>query len=213
MSVTGITTGRSDVPREAVPEAVVQPPRRRGWRWIAGWLKGWALRPRWRLRALAGGPRIRIGRRFSLQGKLTLRGPGEVVLGDDVVVASHARPWTHAPEARIEIGDRSYVNGTGFSCARSIRVGRDAILADARIYDTDHHPLSRRRTSDRSLEAGVEAVTIAENVWIASTAAVLKGVSIGPNAVIGFGAVVTRDVPADRLVIGNPARDAGPVPD
>jgi acetyltransferase-like isoleucine patch superfamily enzyme len=213
MSVTGITTGSSDTRREAVPEAVVQPPLRRGWRWIAGWLKGWALRPRWRLRALTGGPRIRIGRRFSLQGRLTLRGPGEVVVGDDVVMASHVRPWTNTREARIEIGDRSYVNGTGFSSSRSIRVGCDAILADARIYDTDHHPVSRRRTSDRSLDAAVAPVTIAENVWIGSLAAVLKGVSIGPNAVVGFGAVVTRDVPADRLAVGNPARDAGPVPD
>jgi acetyltransferase-like isoleucine patch superfamily enzyme len=191
----------------------VAPPNRRGRRWILGWLKGWALRPRWWLRALLGGPRIHIGRRFSLQGRLTLRGPGEVVLGDDVVVASHVRPWTNTREARIEIGDRSYINGTGFSCSRSIRVGRDAILADARIYDTDHHPVSRRRTSDRSLEPGVQPVAIAENVWIAAAAAVLKGVSIGANAVVGFGAVVTDDVLADRVVVGNPARDAGPVPD
>jgi acetyltransferase-like isoleucine patch superfamily enzyme len=213
MSVTGITTGRSDRRREAVPEAVVQPPLRRGWRWIAGWLKGWALRPRWRLRALTGGPRIRIGRRFSLQGRLTLRGPGEVVVGDDVVMASHVRPWTNTREARIEIGDRAYINGTGFSCALSIRVERDAIIGDARIYDTDHHPVSRRRTADRSLEPDVAPIAIAENVWIAGGSAILKGVAIGPNAVVGFGAVVTCDVPADRVVVGNPARDAGPVPD
>jgi acetyltransferase-like isoleucine patch superfamily enzyme len=211
--VTGTTTGPSSLPRWPVPVPVLQPPHRRGRRWIIGWLKGWVLRPRWRLRELMGGPRIRIGRRFSLQGRLTLRGAGEVVLGDDVVVASHARPWTNAREARIEIGDRSYVNGTGFSCARSIRVGPDAILGDARIYDTDHHPVSRRRTSDRSLEPGVRPVTIAENVWIGGGAAVLKGVSIGPNSVVGFGAVVTSDVAADRVVVGNPARDAGPVPD
>ncbi|HEV7460025.1 MAG TPA: acyltransferase [Solirubrobacteraceae bacterium] len=211
--MTGTTTNPSSPARRPLPQPVVEPPRRRGRRWILGWLKGWALRPRWRLRELTGGPRIRIGRRFSLQGRLTLRGPGEVVLGDDVVVASHARPWTNTREARIEIGDRSYVNGTGFSCARSIRVGPDAILGDARIYDTDHHPVSRRRTSDRSLEAGVRPVSIAENVWIGSGAAVLKGVSIGANSVVGFGAVVTGDVGADRIAVGNPARDAGPVPD
>ena len=199
--------------REALPVPVVQAPRRRGRRWIVGWLRGWARRPLWRLRALTGGPRIRIGRRFSLQGRLTLRGPGEVVIGDDVVVASHTTPWTNTAEARIEIGDRAYVNGTRFSCARSIRVGRDAILGDARISDTDHHPVSRRRTSDRSLEPAVAPITIAENVWIGGGAAVLKGVSIGPNSVVGFGAVVTGDVGPDRVAVGNPARDAGPVPD
>jgi acetyltransferase-like isoleucine patch superfamily enzyme len=199
--------------REALPVPVVQVPRRRGRRWIVGWLRGWARRPLWKLRALTGGPRIRIGRRFSLQGRLTLRGPGEVVIGDDVVVASHTTPWTNTAEARIEIGDRAYVNGTRFSCARSIRVGRDAIVGDARISDTDHHPVSRRRTSDRSLEPAVAPITIAENVWIGGGAAILKGVSIGPNSVVGFGAVVTRDVGPDRVAVGNPARDAGPVPD
>jgi acetyltransferase-like isoleucine patch superfamily enzyme len=199
--------------REPVPEPVVQAPHRRGRRWIVGWVKGWLWRPAWRVRAATGGPRIHVGRRFSLQGKLTLRGPGEVVLGDDVVVASHATPWTLFREARIEIGDRGFVNGTRFSCARSIRIGRDAILGDARIYDTDHHPVSRRRSSDRSLEAAVQPVTIAENVWIGGGAGILKGVSIGPNAVVAFGAVVTKDVPAERVVVGNPARDAGPVPD
>jgi acetyltransferase-like isoleucine patch superfamily enzyme len=199
--------------REALPMPVVQAPSRRGRRWIAGWLRAWARRPLWKLRALTGGPRIRIGRRFSLQGRMTLRGPGEVVIGDDVVVAAHTTPWTNTAQARIEIGDRAYVNGTRFSCARSIRVGPDAILGDARISDTDHHPVSRRRTSDRSLEPAVAPITIAENVWIGGGAAVLKGVSIGPNAVVGFGAVVTRDVGPDRVAVGNPARDAGPVPD
>jgi acetyltransferase-like isoleucine patch superfamily enzyme len=198
---------------EPPPAPELQPPLRRGRRWIAGWIKGWALRPLWRARALAGGPRIRVGRRFSLQGKLTARGPGEVVMGDDVVVASHATPFTNSPEARIEIGDRAFVNGTRFSCALSIRIGDDAVLGDARIQDTDHHPLSRRRNVDRSLEAVVRPITIADNVWLGGAVGVLKGVSIGRNAVVGFGAVVTRDVPADRVFAGNPARDVGPVPD
>jgi maltose O-acetyltransferase len=105
------------------------------------------------------------------------------------------------------------VNGTRFSCALSIRIGNDAILGDARISDTDHHPVSRRRNVDRSLEAAVRPVVIADNVWIGGGAGVLKGVTIGPNAVVGFGAVVTKDVPADRVAAGNPARDLGPVPD
>jgi acetyltransferase-like isoleucine patch superfamily enzyme len=180
---------------------------------MIGWLKGWAFRPYWRLRTLLGGPRIRIGRRFSLQGKMTARGPGEVVLGDDVVVGSHTTPFTNSPEARIEIGDRSFVNGTGFSCALSIRIGRDAILGNSSIQDTDFHPLSRRRNYDRSLEGIVRPVAIADNVWIGAAAGVLKGVSIGSNSVIGYGAVVTNDVPPNRLFAGNPARDLGPVPD
>jgi acetyltransferase-like isoleucine patch superfamily enzyme len=144
---------------------------------------------------------------------MTARGPGEVAFGDDVVVASHATPFTNTPEARIEIGDRAFVNGTRFSCSLSIRIGSDAVLGDVRIQDTDHHPLSRRRNVDLSLEPAVRPIVIADNVWIGGGAGVLKGVTIGPNAVVGFGAVVTKDVPANRVFAGNPARDIGPVPD
>jgi acetyltransferase-like isoleucine patch superfamily enzyme len=184
---------------------------RRAWR--RGWIKGWAVRPGWRLRELTGGSRIRVGRRFSLQGKLIARGPGTVVLGDDVVVASRATPFTHDRDARIEIGDRAYVNGTRFGCARSIRIGADALLGDARISDTDFHPVSRRRATDGTLQPKVAPVRIADNVWIGGGAAVLKGVSIGENSVVALAAVVTADVQPDRIVGGNPARDLGPVPD
>jgi acetyltransferase-like isoleucine patch superfamily enzyme len=182
-------------------------------RWQLGWAKGWVVRPGWRLCELLGGSRIRVGRRFSLQGKLTVRGPGTVVLGDDVVVAAHTTPFTHAQGARIDIGNRAFVNGTRFGCVRSISVGVDALLGDSRISDTDFHPVSRRRSSDPTLEPAVAPVRIGDNVWIGGGSAVLKGVSVGENSVVAFGAVVTRNVPPDRIVGGNPARDLGPVPD
>ena len=136
------------------------------WRRRRGLLKGWALRPWWRLRALFGGTRVRIGKGFSLEGKLTMRGPGTVVFGDDVTVASHATPFTHAREARIEFGDRAFVNGTRFGCADRISVGADALLGDARIFDTDHHALSRRRQTDASVQPVVRPVVIEDNVWV-----------------------------------------------
>lgn len=185
----------------------------RDYRWQVGWAKGWVVRPGWRLRELLGGSRVRVGRRFSLQGKLTARGPGTVVLGDDVVVAAHTTPYTHSPRARIDVGDRSFLNGTRFGCAEAISIGVDALLGDSRISDTDFHPVSRRRCSDPTLEAAVAPVRIADNVWIGGGSAVLKGVSVGENSVVAFGAVVTRDVPPDRIVGGNPARDLGAVPD
>jgi maltose O-acetyltransferase len=56
-------------------------------------------------------------------------------------------------------------------------------------------------------------VTIGDNVWLGAASAVLKGVTIGDNSVIGLGAVVTSDVPPDRIWAGNPARDVGPIPE
>ena len=47
---------------------------------------------------------------------------------------------------------------------------------------------------------------IEENVWIGGSAILLPGIRVGMNAVVGAGAVVTRDVPANTVVAGNPAR-------
>ena len=183
------------------------------WTWRLGWIKGWVLRPLWHLQARLGGSRVIVGQRFSLQGALVFRRPGTVVFGNDVVVASRATPFTHSRTARIEIGDRSFVNGTRFGCAQSIRIGTDALLGDARITDTDHHPVSRRRSTDHSLSSVIKPVRIEDNVWVGAGAVVLKGVTIGRDSVVAFAAVVTKDVPPGRIVGGNPAQDLGPVPD
>ena len=50
------------------------------------------------------------------------------------------------------------------------------------------------------------------NCWIAPSAAIINAVSIGDRAFVGLGAVVTKDVPADAVVAGNPARSTGAAP-
>jgi acetyltransferase-like isoleucine patch superfamily enzyme len=180
-------------------------------RWRKGWVKGMALRPYWKLRALAGlGPRIQIGKRFSLLGKLQLSGPGTVIFGDDVIVDAHATPFTHSKNAMIEIGARTFVNGTRFGCAVRIEVGSDCILADARIMDTDFHALHKNRNFHGSV-AAEKPVIIGKNVWVASNVGILKGVTIGADSVIAYGAVLTKSVPAGRIFGGNPAQDLGSV--
>ena len=181
------------------------------WRW--GWVRGWLVRPPWRLRSSFGGPRIHVGRRFSMQGSVRARGPGTIEFGDDVVVLDSISPYTHSAQATIRVGDRCGLNGVRMGCAVRIDVGSDVFLGDARIMDTDFHPVSRRRSTDRTLKAASAPIRIGDNVWIASGAAVLKGVRIGRNAVIAFGAVVTRDVADDKIAAGNPAREVAAVPD
>ncbi|HEY1418282.1 MAG TPA: hypothetical protein VGF41_10260 [Myxococcaceae bacterium] len=180
------------------------------WRW--GWLRGWVARPSWRVRELLGGPRIRVGRRFSLLGQLQAHGPGAVIIGDDVTVDALTTPFTHSPEARIEIGSGSYVNGTRFGCASLIRIGQRAILADARIIDTDFHSLHVTERHDPHAPVLTAPIVVEENVWVGGGAAVLKGVHIGKDAVVGFGSVVVHDVEAGSVVAGNPARPVARVP-
>ena len=181
------------------------------WRW--GWLKGWAVRPWWRLLEALGGSRIRVGRRFVLKGKLRARGPGTVIIGDDVVVHSEITPFTHSPEAEIHIGDRAQLGGTRMGCFTRIEIGEDCMVADCRIFDTDFHSISARRCVDPTLPAISKPVKICRNVWVGAAAAILKGVTIGENSVVSFGAVVLRDMPANSVIGGNPARVFAPVPD
>jgi acetyltransferase-like isoleucine patch superfamily enzyme len=79
--------------------------------------------------------------------------------------------------------------------------------ADAMVVDTDFHPLHPEGRWRAPLSAaGSRPVSIGDDVFVGARAVILKGVHIGNGAVIGAGAVVTRDVPAYAVVAGNPAR-------
>jgi NDP-sugar pyrophosphorylase family protein len=76
------------------------------------------------------------------------------------------------------------------------------IASHAYITDSDWHGIY-----DRSLPSTTSSnVVLEENVWIGDSAIVCKGVSIGKNSIIGAGAVVTSDIPANAVAAGNPAR-------
>jgi maltose O-acetyltransferase len=74
------------------------------------------------------------------------------------------------------------------------------------IYTADHPRDPQQRRS--GAEFG-RPVRIGSNVWIGGGAILLPGVSVGDDALIGAGSVVTRDVPAGATVVGNPARIIG----
>lgn len=105
------------------------------------------------------------------------------------------------PGAVIRIGNGTYLNrGTEIVAASAISIGRDCKIArEVIIMDTDQHPLPNS-------ELVARPVTIEDRVWIGARAIVLKGVTIGHDAVVGAGSVVTRDVPPGAVVGGVPAR-------
>ncbi len=104
----------------------------------------------------------------------------------------------------ICIGDHVLISpGVRISAANSISIADSCMLAShSYITDSDWHGIY-----DRSLPPSTRSkVVLEENVWIGDSAIVCKGVTIGTNAVIGAGAVVTSDVPANTVAAGNPAR-------
>jgi len=107
-------------------------------------------------------------------------------------------------EGQIEIGDNVLVmNGVRLSSATRIVIGDDCMLANfCYLTDADWHDLH-----DRTEPVGKTApIILKRGAWIGDSAIVCKGVTIGENSVVGAGAVVRRDVPANVVVSGNPAR-------
>ncbi|GAA1574064.1 sugar O-acetyltransferase [Actinomadura kijaniata] len=105
----------------------------------------------------------------------------------------------------ISIGARTFVNYhlTALDVAR-ITIGEDCQIGPNVQLLTPTHPVEPGPRRDK-LEAALP-ITIGDNVWLGGGAIVCPGVTIGGDSVIGAGAVVTRDVPANVVAVGNPAR-------
>ncbi|UVJ39590.1 sugar O-acetyltransferase [Arthrobacter sp. CJ23] len=105
----------------------------------------------------------------------------------------------------ITVGARTFINYnlTALDVA-PISIGEDCQIGPNVQLLTPTHPVAPQPRRDR-LEAA-EPITIGDNVWLGGGAIVLPGVTIGSNSVIGAGSVVTKDIPANSLAVGNPAR-------
>lgn len=161
---------------------------------------------RFRLRL---GDRLRVGHGVVTGHRIDIRGPGRVEVGDDAnmyAFVGRTRLYTRSPEARIAVGRNVRLNGTTIQASRSVVIGNDCILGDANLMDTDMHPLSVDRRHNPEAEVRTAPIVLERNVWVGGQAAVLPGVRIGENSVVGFRAVVTGDVPPNVVVAGNPAR-------
>lgn len=129
-------------------------------------------------------------------------------------VAKPVTMRTLRPGAVIRIGEDCGLSGTVICAANSVHIGDQCLIgADVHIVDTDFHPIdpSRRRfTSDPAFVASAP-IHIGRNVFLGAGVVVLKGVTIGDDAVVGAASVVTRAVPAGAIAAGNPARVVGNV--
>lgn len=105
----------------------------------------------------------------------------------------------------VEAGDRFFANNNCvFVDPGKIIFGDDVKIAPQCGFYTALHPLDPEQRA-----TGAEAaypIVVGNNVWFGGGVKVLPGVTIGDNAVIGAGSVVTRDIPANCLAVGNPCR-------
>jgi acetyltransferase-like isoleucine patch superfamily enzyme len=155
------------------------------------------------------GDRVQFGRNFVTNHRLVVRGPGRVVFGDNINAWSHAEKTvliTYSPDAVITIGDGCRLSGAGIQAYRRVDVGPRCMVSSTIMIDTDFHNLDPELRHDPDAPVACAPIVLEENVWVAGQTAILKGVTIGTNSVVAFRAVVTKDVPPNVVVAGNPAR-------
>jgi maltose O-acetyltransferase len=105
----------------------------------------------------------------------------------------------------IMIGDRTFVNfGLMALDVATILIGEDCQIGPNVQLLTPTHPVDPELRRDKW--EGAAPITIGNNVWLGGGVIVLPGVTIGDNSVIGAGSIVPRDLPANVVAVGNPAR-------
>jgi len=145
-----------------------------------------------------------VGRLSRISGRLTVKNKGEFVVGRNV--SFHAKPFQSSisvnKRATLWVGDNVFFNyGIDIGCTKSIRIGSNTIIGPmVNMIDSNFHPVD---VDDRSQSRDI---IISDNVWIGRGALILPGVTIGCNTVIAAGSVVTRDIPANVLAGGTPAK-------
>jgi maltose O-acetyltransferase len=114
-------------------------------------------------------------------------------------------PFYCAYGQNIFLGEHVFLNVlcTILDC-NQVRVGNHVMIGpNVQIYTAAHHLQAESRNQGWEV---AKSIIIEDNVWIGGGAILLPGVRVGRNAVVGAGAVVSRDVPANTVAAGNPAR-------
>ena len=142
--------------------------------------------------------KIEIGKGFTCHNKFTANSVGLI------------QPCLFnisAPESKLLIGNNVGISGSTINATTTIIIGDDTrIGSGCLISDTDSHELTSSERNNKTNKIGKAPICIGKGVFIAARCIILKGVTIGDGAVVGAGSVVTKDVPANTIVAGNPAR-------
>jgi acetyltransferase-like isoleucine patch superfamily enzyme len=157
--------------------------------------------------------KLRWGKRLQTDG-LCFVGPGvKFEIGRNAVVRLGRWSWIghdtkiRAHEGEVEIGAKTVLGQEcTISCFQRVSIGRECILADrVMLIDFDHGVVEVERPI-RLQGIYKRDVRVGNNCWIGYGACILRGTTVGDNCVVGTSTVVTKDVPANAVVGGVPAR-------
>ena len=159
-----------------------------------------------------------VGAGTRIPGRIEKRAKGaEIRIGKGCLVQGNL--VAERDESKISIGDNTLVGpGTIVDCAKSVIIESDVLISyDCILADSDNHSIyPELRTRDLAnwmngknhdwTHSAMSEIKICRGAWIGARCIILKGVTVGPGAMVGMGSVVTRDVPARTIVAGNPAK-------
>ena len=157
--------------------------------------------------------RLRHGKQLAVDG-IAFIGPGcAIQIGETGRIELGRWAWVghrcklRAHEGLISIGAKTVIGQEcTISAFQHVSIGRECVIADRTMFIDFDHGVAEVERPIRLQGIYKRDVRVGNNVWIGYGACILRGVTVGDNAVIGTNAVVTRDVPANAVVGGVPAR-------
>jgi len=122
-------------------------------------------------------------------------------------VTMYGKIYIQGPE-KISVGNRTIINhGCSFYGKGGIEIGSNVLIGQNVNIMTNNYIHSDTAVPIRDQGQVYKKVVIGDGVWICANAIILPGVRIGKHAIVGAGAVVTKDVKDYSVVVGNPARE------
>lgn len=137
------------------------------------------------------------------------RFPKNIFIRDKAIIKEGTRICSCNENAIIKIGSNTTIGFHNFIFAsEKIEIGNDCLIAPfVYIVDSNHQIKKSLKINEQPNETA--SIKIGNDVWIASSVTILKGVKIGDGAVIAANSVVNKDVPAYKIFGGTPAKEIG----
>lgn len=152
---------------------------------------------------------MRVAAKVTVGAHLHVWRPWCVSIGTRTQIEQNVYLKVVEDRARVDIGEFVFIGaGSELDVAESLAIGSHTLLAPG-VFITDHtHNAARGTLVDEQGNRHAK-VTIGSDVWLGAHSVVMHGVTIGDGAIVGAGAVVTKDVAPYAIVAGVPARVIG----
>jgi len=144
-------------------------------------------------------PDVKLGRDVKLSKFINLYG---CEIGDETKIGAFVEIQKNA-----SVGRRCKISSHTFIC-EGVNIEDHVFIGHGVMFINDSYPRATAADGNLQTEADwkVERTTIKQGASIGSGATILCNITVGENAIVGAGSVVTKDVPANSIVAGNPAR-------